>query len=114
MPMGIHSVLAEGGRQLSGGQRQRVMIARALVNRPRLLFFDHAMAALDNRTQAIIGESIAKISGTRLVVTNRLGALRDSDRIIVLEAGRIVESGPYDELMARRGPFHRLSRRQVD
>lgn len=114
MPMGIHSALTEGGRQLSGGQRQRVMIARALVNRPRLLFFDHAMAALDNRTQAIIGDSIAKISGTRLVVTNRLGALRDSDRIIVLEAGRIVESGPYDELMARRGPFHRLSRRQVD
>ncbi len=98
MPMGIHSVLAEGGRQLSGSQRQRVMIARALVNRPRLLFFDHAMAALDNRTQAIIGESIAKISGTRLVVTNRLGALRDGDRIIVLEAARIVESGPYDEL----------------
>ena len=60
MPMGIHSALTEGGRQLSGGQRQRVMIARALVKRPRLLFFDHAMATPDNRTQGIIGESIAK------------------------------------------------------
>jgi ABC-type multidrug transport system fused ATPase/permease subunit len=53
------------------------------------------------------------MSGTRLVVTNRLNALPDTDRIIVLEAGRIVESGPYDELMARRGPFYRLSRREV-
>jgi ABC-type bacteriocin/lantibiotic exporter with double-glycine peptidase domain len=114
MPKGIHSALAEGGRQLSSGQRQRVMIARALVNRPRLLFFDHAMATLDNRTQAIIRESIAKMSGTRIVITNRLSTLRDTDRIIVLEAGRVVETGPYDELMARRGPFYRLSRQQVD
>jgi NHLM bacteriocin system ABC transporter ATP-binding protein len=114
MPRGIHSALAEGGRQLSGGQRQQVMIARALVNRPRLLFFDHALAILDNPTQAIIGESIAKMSGTRLVVTNRLNTLRDIDRIVVLEAGRIVESGRYDDLVAKRGPFHRLLRREID
>lgn len=112
MPRGIHSALAEGGCQLSGGQRQRIMIARALVNRPRVLFFDRAMATLDHHTQAIIRESLMKMSGTRLVVTNHHNALRNVDRVIVMEGGRIVETGRYDELMARRGTFYGLSRRE--
>jgi NHLM bacteriocin system ABC transporter ATP-binding protein len=113
MPMGLESVVTERGNQISGGQRQRVIIARALVNRPRLLFLDEATSALDNRTQAIVQQSIARMNATRIVVAHRLSTIRDVDRIVVLEGGRIVESGSYDELIARRGAFHRLARRQL-
>ena len=112
MPMGLDSSITESGSQISGGQRQRVMIARALVNRPRLLFFDEATSALDNRTQAIVAESVAKMNATRIVVAHRLSTVRDVDRIIVLEDGRVVETGTYDELIAKGGAFQRLAQRQ--
>ena len=113
MPMGLDTMITEGGGQLSGGQRQRVMIARALVRRPRLIFFDEATSALDNRTQAVVGESLAKMNATRLVIAHRLSTIRAADRIIVLEAGRIVEAGTYDELLGRDGAFRRLVQRQI-
>jgi ABC-type bacteriocin/lantibiotic exporter with double-glycine peptidase domain len=113
MPMGLETFVMEGGGQLSGGQRQRVMIARALVNRPRLVFFDQATSALDNRTQAIVGASVAAMNATRIVIAHRLSTIRDADRILVLEKGRIAESGSYDELIRRDGPFHRLVERQL-
>jgi NHLM bacteriocin system ABC transporter ATP-binding protein len=113
MPEGLDTMITEGGGLLSGGQRQRVMIARALVHRPRLIFFDEATSALDNRTQAIVTESLEKMNATRLVIAHRLSTIRTADHIIVLEAGRIVESGTFDELVGRTGPFHRLVRRQI-
>jgi NHLM bacteriocin system ABC transporter ATP-binding protein len=113
MPMGLESFVMEGGSQLSGGQRQRVMIARALVNRPRLIFFDQATSALDNRTQAIVGESLSAMNATRIVIAHRLSTIRDADRIVVLEGGRIVETGTYAELVGRDGAFHRLVQRQL-
>jgi NHLM bacteriocin system ABC transporter ATP-binding protein len=113
MPMGLQTFVMEGASQLSGGQRQRVMIARALVNRPRLIFFDQATSALDNRTQAIVGESLAAMNATRIVIAHRLSTIRDADRIVVLEDGRIVETGTYDELVGRDGAFHRLVQRQL-
>jgi NHLM bacteriocin system ABC transporter ATP-binding protein len=113
MPMGLETFVMEGGGQISGGQRQRVMIARALVHRPRLVFLDQATSALDNRTQAIVGESLAAMNATRIVIAHRLSTIRDADRILVLERGRIVERGTYDELMQRHGVFHRLVERQL-
>ena len=113
MPMGLQTFVMEGASQLSGGQRQRLMIARALVNRPRLIFFDQATSALDNRTQAIVGESLAAMNATRIVIAHRLSTIRDADRIVVLEGGRIVETGSYDELVGRDGEFRRLVRRQL-
>jgi NHLM bacteriocin system ABC transporter ATP-binding protein len=113
MPMGLETFVMEGGGQISGGQRQRVMIARALVNRPRLIFLDQATSALDNRTQAIVGASLAAMNATRIVIAHRLSTIRDADRILVLERGRIVESGTYDELIRRDGAFHRLVKRQL-
>jgi ABC-type bacteriocin/lantibiotic exporter with double-glycine peptidase domain len=113
MPMGLASAVTEGGSQISGGQRQRVMIARALVRRPRLLFFDEATSALDNRTQAVVSKSIDGLNATRIVIAHRLSTIRDADRILVMEAGRIVESGTYDELMAKGGAFMHLARRQL-
>ncbi len=113
MPLGLDTLVSESGSQLSGGQRQRVMIARALVNRPRLIFLDQATSALDNRTQAIVGESLATMNATRITIAHRLSTIRGVDRIFVLEKGRIAESGTYDELIGREGAFRRLVRRQL-
>jgi NHLM bacteriocin system ABC transporter ATP-binding protein len=113
MPMGLQTFVMEGGNLISGGQRQRVMIARALVHQPRLIFFDQATSALDNRTQAIVGASLAAMNATRIVIAHRLSTIREADRIIVLDGGRIAETGTYDELIARDGAFRRLVQRQL-
>ena len=113
MPMGMHTVLPEGGGGLSGGQKQRLLIARALAQKPRILLFDEATSALDNRTQAQVQASLKKLSVTRVVIAHRLSTVQDADRIFVMEAGRIVESGRYDELMALDGAFAALARRQI-
>ncbi len=89
------------------------MIARALVSRPRLIFFDQATSALDNRTQAIVGESLAAMNATRIIIAHRLSTIRSADRIVVLENGRIAETGTYDELVGREGAFRRLVQRQL-
>lgn len=113
MPMGMHTVVSEGGATLSGGQRQRLLIARAIVNRPRIIFFDEATSALDNRTQAIVSESIEQLQATRLVIAHRLSTIINCHRILVMDKGKVVESGTYDELMERRGFFAELARRQL-
>ena len=113
MPLGLDTLVTEGGSQLSGGQRQRVMIARSLVSRPRLIFFDQATSALDNRTQAIVGESLAAMNATRIIIAHRLSTIRSADRIVVIENGRVAETGTYDELVGREGAFRRLVQRQL-
>jgi NHLM bacteriocin system ABC transporter ATP-binding protein len=113
MPMGMHTVISEGGGTLSGGQRQRLMIARALVHRPRLLFFDEATSALDNRTQAIVSESLEKLQATRIVVAHRLSTIVNADRIVVVEKGRVVQAGRYEELLTQPGLFAELAKRQL-
>ncbi|MCC6318082.1 MAG: NHLP bacteriocin export ABC transporter permease/ATPase subunit [Gemmatimonadaceae bacterium] len=113
MPMGMHTVISEGGGTLSGGQRQRLMIARAIVQRPRILFFDEATSALDNRTQRIVSESLERLNATRVVVAHRLSTIVNADRIIVIDRGQVVESGRYEELMLNGGPFAELARRQL-
>ena len=113
MPMGMHTVVNQGGSTLSGGQRQRLMIARAIVMKPRFIFFDEATSALDNRTQAIVGASLKRLRATRIVVAHRLSTIRQADRIHVVERGRIVESGTYDELILQDGLFAKLARRQI-
>lgn len=113
MPMGMHTVVTDGGGTLSGGQRQRLMIARALVHRPRLLFFDEATSALDNRTQAIVSESLHQLQATRIVVAHRLSTIVNADRIVVIDRGRIIQSGTYDDMMAQPGLFADLAKRQI-
>ena len=83
------------------------------MRKPRLIFLDEATSALDNRTQAIVGQSIAAMNATRIVIAHRLSTIRNADRIVVLERGRIAEIGTYDELMGRGGAFHRLAQRQL-
>jgi ABC-type bacteriocin/lantibiotic exporter with double-glycine peptidase domain len=113
LPLGMHTTLQQGGSTLSGGQRQRLMIARAIVARPRLLFFDEATSALDNRTQAIVSGSLQDLQATRIVIAHRLTTITRADRIYVMDRGRIVQAGTYAELMAQEGLFVDLIRRQL-
>lgn len=113
MPMGMQTVISEGSSNISGGQRQRLMIARAFAKNPKLLVFDEATSALDNRTQAIITRSLQKRHATRIVVAHRLSTIRDADRILVVDNGRIAEEGTFDELMEKNGVFARLASRQM-
>jgi len=113
MPMGMHTVISDGGGTLSGGQRQRLLIARAIVNRPRILLFDEATSALDNRTQAIVSASLERLQATRIVVAHRLSTIVNADRICVIQRGRIVEIGKHDELMTRNGLYAELATRQL-
>ena len=113
MPMGMHTFVSESGAAFSGGQRQRLLIARAVVSRPRVLLFDEATSALDNRTQAAVSAALDELQATRIVIAHRLSTIRTADRIVVLERGRVVEQGRYDELMANDGLFATLARRQI-
>ena len=112
MPMGMQTVISEGAGTISGGQRQRLMIARALVNRPAVLLFDEATSALDNQTQAIVANSVRQLAATRIVIAHRLSTIIQADRIFVIVAGKVVETGNYSELMALGGHFAELSKRQ--
>ena len=105
MPMGMHTVISEGAATISGGQKQRILIARAIVRRPRILYFDEATSALDNRTQQLVSESLEKLKSTRIVIAHRLSTIMNADRIYVMEKGRVVQAGTYRELMETEGPL---------
>ena len=113
MPMGLYTVVGEGLSTLSGGQRQRVLIARALVHKPRILLLDEATSALDNVSQATVLEALARLDATRVVIAHRLNTVRDADRIVVLDQGRIVQQGTFRQLAEQRGPFSAMLARQV-
>ncbi|KUO73813.1 MAG: bacteriocin ABC transporter ATP-binding protein [Clostridia bacterium BRH_c25] len=113
MPMGMYTVVSDGGSTLSGGQRQRLLIARAIVNKPKIVFFDEATSALDNKTQAIVSESLDNLNATRVVIAHRLSTIINCQRVIVLDQGKVVEMGTYDELMDMKGVFYELARRQL-
>ncbi len=113
MPMGMQTVVSEGAGTFSGGQVQRLLIARAIIHRPRILLFDEATSALDNRTQELVTQSLERLKATRIVVAHRLSTIKNADRIYVIEAGRVVESGTYQELVEQGGIFSELAERQV-
>ncbi len=112
MPMGMRTVVSEGQGGISGGQRQRLMIARAIAPKPKLLIFDEATSALDNKTQRQVSEALDQMGCTRVVIAHRLSTIKHCDRILVLDGGRIVEDGTYDELIEKGGFFAELVERQ--
>lgn len=112
MPMGMHTIISEGAGGISGGQRQRLAIARAIAPKPKVLMFDEATSALDNITQKQVSDSLEKLKCTRIVIAHRLSTIRACDRIIVLDKGKIIEDGTYDELIAKNGFFAELVERQ--
>ncbi|MCQ2138140.1 MAG: ATP-binding cassette domain-containing protein [Bacteroidales bacterium] len=112
MPLQMDTIVGEGGSGLSGGQCQRLLIARAVISKPKVLFFDEATAALDNITQRKVVDNLASFGCTRISIAHRLSTVMDCDRIIVLDKGRIIEDGTPEELLSRKGFFYKLSIRQ--
>ena len=112
MPMGMQTLVTEGGGGVSGGQRQRIMIARAVCGRRRILMFDEATSALDNKTQKHVSDALEELKCTRVVVAHRLSTVRHCDRILVVDDGHIAEEGTYEELLAKNGLFAELVARQ--
>ncbi|MFM8968371.1 MAG: ABC transporter ATP-binding protein [Vulcanococcus sp.] len=115
LPQGYDTVVGERGQRLSGGQRQRIALARAILKNPPVLILDEATAAVDNETEAAIQRSLDQITAERttLVIAHRLSTVRHADRIVVLEQGRIVESGSHEQLIAAGGAYVNLWRVQA-
>ena len=113
MPMGMHTVVGMGGTTFSGGQKQRLLIARAIVRKPRILFFDEATSALDNQTQDVVRSSLDSLATTRVVIAHRLSTIVNADHIYVLQRGQLVQQGTYEELIVQEGLFATLVKRQL-
>lgn len=113
MPGGLRHELDATGEGLSGGQRQRILIARAVLNRPSVVFFDEATSALDNISQAKVIGNLGKLRCTRITIAHRLSTIKDCDRIIVLDKGKVAEEGTFEELLARGGLFADIAKRQL-
>ena len=115
LPQGYDTVVGERGQRLSGGQRQRIALARAILKNPPVLILDEATAAVDNETEAAIQRSLDQITAERttLVIAHRLSTVRHADRIVVMEQGRIVESGSHEQLIQAGGAYVNLWRVQA-
>ena len=113
MPMGLMTMVGTSGAVLSGGESQRVTIARALMGSPRIMLLDEATNWLDNESQAEVMQNLALLTSTRIVIAHRLSTLEQADLIYVMQAGKVVQSGSFEELMDVDGVFRELVRRQI-
>ena len=112
MPMGMNTLVSEGGGGVSGGQRQRLIIARAVCSGRRIMILDEATSALDNITQQAVAESLDRLKCTRIAIAHRLSTVQHCDRILVLDRGKICEEGTYEELIEKNGVFAELVKKQ--
>ncbi len=108
MAMGYESIVADGGATLSGGQRQRLALARALVHDPAVLLLDEATSSLDSTTERDVMDHLRELRATRIVIAHRLSTIVNADLIVVMQDGRVVETGKHDHLMRADGPYAKL------
>lgn len=113
MPMGMRTCVGISDNLVSGGEAQRIMIARSLLQTPRIMLLDEATNWLDNKAQAEVMENLAALAMTRIVIAHRLSTLRQADRIFVLQAGKVIQTGRFAELSTTEGVFQDLIRRQM-
>jgi ATP-binding cassette subfamily B protein len=113
-PQGYDTLVGERGVQLSGGQKQRVAIARAVLKDPRILVLDEATSALDAESEHLVKEALERLmrGRTTLIIAHRLSTVMDADRVLVMDAGRIVQNGPHATLLREDGLYRRLVERQ--
>jgi ABC-type multidrug transport system fused ATPase/permease subunit len=113
-PQGYQTLVGERGVQLSGGQKQRVAIARAVLKDPRILVLDEATSALDAESEHLVKEALERLmkGRTTLIIAHRLSTVKDAHRVVVLDAGRIVQSGPHATLLREDGLYRRLVEKQ--
>ena len=116
LPQGLDTIVGEHGGKLSGGQRQRISIARALIRDPRVIVLDEATSALDSISEREIQKALNNLTKNRttFIVAHRLSTIRNADRIAVINGGRCVEYGTYEELMALKGEFYEMRRLQIE
>jgi ABC-type transport system involved in Fe-S cluster assembly fused permease/ATPase subunit len=110
LPQGYDTIVGERGLKLSGGEKQRVAIARAILKNPRILVFDEATSSLDSHSEQVILDALREVAAhhTSLVIAHRLSTIIDADRILVMENGRIIESGKHQQLLAHDGVYAKL------
>ena len=108
LPMKLNTIISENAFNLSGGQKQRIALARAILNKKAVLFLDEATSSLDNMTEHKVVNYLSEGSNTKIVIAHRLSTVRDSDKIIVLKEGRVVEIGNHDELLSKKGEYYKM------
>ena len=112
LPLGLDTPVSEHGGNLSGGQKQRISIARALIRDPKIIILDEATSALDNISEYHVQKAMNELikGRTTFIVAHRLSTIRDADKIVVLDHGKMVEFGTFDELMNLKGKFYKLNK----
>ena len=108
MAMGYDTPVSDGGASLSGGQRQRIALARAAIRKPAVMFIDEGTSALDNATEAQVIRNVERMRCTRITIAHRLTTIQNSDIIMVMVSGKLIESGDHDTLMNKRGAYYKL------